>query len=52
MVRLRLTDGILLDDRAASEVISTAVFDARQREADEFYATVIPAALSPRTRPA
>jgi hypothetical protein len=47
MVRLRLTDGILPDDPGGVGGDFEQVFDAREREAAEFYATVIPEALSP-----
>jgi hypothetical protein len=46
VVRLRLTDGILPDDPSGVGSDFDRVFDARQREAGEFYATVIPGALS------
>ena len=46
VVRLRLTDGILAEDPNGVGADFESVFAARQREADEFYATVIPDALS------
>jgi hypothetical protein len=47
VVRLRLTDGVVTDDPSGVGADFDRIFAARQREADEFYATVIPDALSP-----
>ena len=47
-MRLRLTRRPA--DRGRRDMTSTRVFDARRREADEFYATVIPPTLSRRCR--
>ena len=47
MVRMRLTDGVLVTDTSGVGADFDDVFAARQREADEFYATVIPDGLSP-----
>jgi hypothetical protein len=48
VLRLRLTDSAALGDSAFANF--NATFQARQREADDFYATVIPADLSPDAR--
>jgi len=45
-VRLRLTDGSIIDDVNGVGGDFADVFSRRQREADEFYATVIPESLS------
>ena len=45
-VRLRLTDGTIIDDVNGVGGDFADVFSRRQREADEFYATVIPESLS------
>jgi hypothetical protein len=47
VVRLRLTDGGIIDDPNGVGADFERVFAARQQEADEFYATVIPDGLSP-----
>jgi hypothetical protein len=47
VVRLRLTDGAVSDDTNGIDADFDRIFAARQREADEFYATVIPEPLSP-----
>ena len=47
VLRLRLTDQVVAGDPAGIGSDFDGVFAARQREADEFYATVIPEALSP-----
>jgi len=47
VVRLRLTNGVIANDPTGVGADFDRVFAARQREADEFYATVIPDALSP-----
>jgi hypothetical protein len=46
VVRLRLTDGILVDQSDGIGHDFAAVLAARQQEANEFYATVIPDGLS------
>ncbi len=46
-VRMRLTDGVVADDPAGIGTDFDSIFAARQREADDFYATVIPETLSP-----
>ena len=46
VVRLRLTDGVLVDDPSGVGTDFERVFAARQQEADEFYATIIPGTLS------
>ena len=45
-VRLRLTDGTIIDDVNGVGGDFADVFSRRQREADEFYTTVIPESLS------
>jgi len=45
-VRLRLTDGSIIDDVNGVGGDFADVFSRRQREADEFYTTVIPESLS------
>ena len=45
-VRLRLTNGTIIDDTNGVGGDFDDVFSQRQREADEFYATVIPESLS------
>ena len=45
-VRLRLTDGSIIDDMNGVGGDFADVFSRRQREADEFYTTVIPESLS------
>jgi len=47
VVRLRLTDGVVSADPSGLGADFDRIFAARQREADEFYSTVIPDALSP-----
>jgi hypothetical protein len=47
VVRLRLTNGLMAADSTGVGADFDSVFTARQREADEFYSTVIPDALSP-----
>jgi len=47
VVRLRLTDGVVSQDPSGLGADFDRIFDARQSEADEFYSTVIPDALSP-----
>ena len=47
VVRLRLTDGVVSEAASGVGADFDRVFTARRREADEFYATVIPDALSP-----
>jgi hypothetical protein len=47
VVRLRLTDDVLADGSNAVGEDFDSVFNARQREADEFYTTVIPDTLAP-----
>jgi hypothetical protein len=49
-VRLRLTDGLIVDDPNGVGRDFDDVFSQRQREADEFYATVIPESLSEDAR--
>jgi Mannosylglycerate hydrolase MGH1-like glycoside hydrolase domain len=46
VVRLRLTDGVLVDDPSGVGADFEQVFAARQQEADDYYATIIPKALS------
>ena len=46
VLRLRLRDGILVDPSRGLGNDFEAVFSARQREADEYYATVIPGGLA------
>ena len=46
VVRLRLTDGVITEGADGVGDDFDRVFAARQREADEFYSTVIPDALS------
>jgi hypothetical protein len=47
VIRLRLSHERCLDDGTEIGADFDAVFDARRREADEFYATVIPDAATP-----
>jgi hypothetical protein len=46
VVRVRLTDGVITEGADGVGDDFDRVFDARRREADEFYSTVIPDALS------
>jgi hypothetical protein len=46
VVRLRLTDGAVDDDPSGVGADYERVFAARQQEANEFYATIIPGTLS------
>ena len=46
-VRMRLTDRALADDPTGIGDDFDSVFAARQRDADDFYATVVPDTLSP-----
>jgi hypothetical protein len=47
VIRLRLSHEGCIDDGTEVGADFDAVFDARRREADEFYATVVPGAASP-----